>query len=173
MKKGFAISLVLLVAFLFAADSFAQVQRPVMRAKTRMHRPSGRILVFLKARQEALNITSDQLEKVENLVFTFEEKMIKMRTNSEIGRLELRKMMKDRDNLDYEKIKAALSKASNNRHEMFIERIKLRKEIENVLTPEQKEKMKAMFKDRMRVRRPFQRFERSRQLPRLRDRTEK
>jgi Spy/CpxP family protein refolding chaperone len=61
--------------------------------------------------------------------------------------LELQKLMQDRDNLDYEKIRGALSTTSEARTEMFIERLKQRDEINKILTPEQRNAIKAMMKD--------------------------
>ena len=87
-------------------------------------------------------------------------KLILIKKAKGFRRLGLKRLMKDKDNLDYGKINAALSKASNRRHDMHIERIKFGKEIQNILTLEQKENMKSMFKNRRQSRRPFQRGER-------------
>ena len=66
--------------------------------------------------------------------------------------LELRKLLQDKENLDYEKIRASLLKTSNIRNDIFIERLKLGNEIQDILTPEQREAMKAMQEDRLRGR---------------------
>ena len=76
--------------------------------------------------------------------------------------------MQDRENLDYAKIKAALSKSADNRHEMFIHKLKVREEIGNVLTPEQRDALKEMGKDRIGARRFFQRGERGERFQRFR-----
>jgi Spy/CpxP family protein refolding chaperone len=73
-----------------------------------------------------------------------------MKNENNLLHLELRKLMQDRENLDYDKIRAVLSKSSAAREEMFIERLKLKDEISNILTPEQREALKAKAKDRLR-----------------------
>lgn len=166
VKKGMTFSVVFSVVFLFIASSFAQSFRGMRRREGLMKQVPTRILFVLKAKQKELKITDSQLEKIENLVFSFEEKMIQMKSHSSLQRLELRKLLLDRENLDYEKIRAALSKASNSKQNIFIERLKMREEIQSMLTPEQREAMKAMRKDQLRKRRLFQRGDRLRRFPR-------
>ena len=72
-----------------------------------------------------------------------------MKNENDLLRLELQKLLQDKENLDYEKIKAILSKTSASRQEMFIQRLKQREEISKILTPEQQEALKAFTKDRM------------------------
>lgn len=170
MKKSVTFSIIFSTAILFATSSFAQPFRGMSREDGLMKRFPTRILFVLKANQKELNITDSQLEKIKNLVFSFEEKMIQMKSNSSLQRLEMRKLLQDRENQDFEKIRAALSKASDFRNDMFIERLKLRKDIENILTPEQRDAMKAMKKDKLRGSREFQRGDRLQQFPRLRKR---
>ena len=170
MKKGMTSCIVFSVMILFATAAFAQPQRRMMRGKSMIHSSPSRILHVLKANQKELNITDSQLEEIKNLVFSFEEKTIQMKNNSSLQRLELRKLLEDRENQNYEKIKAALSKASNIRNDMFIERLKLREEIENILTPEQRDAMKEMRKERLKGRRLFQRGDRFQRFPQFRKR---
>jgi len=170
MKKGMTFFVIFSVLILFIASSFAQPFRGMRRGEGLMKRSPARILFVLKAKQKELKITDSQLEKIKSLVFSFEEKMIQMRSNTSMQRLELKKLLEDRENLDYEKIRAALSKSSNFRHDIFIERLKLRNEIQNILTAEQREAMKSMREDRLRGRRVFQRGDRSQRFPRLRNR---
>lgn len=170
MKKSITFLLVFSVMILFVAGAFAQTQGKTMRGERMIHRSPARILRVLKANQKELNITDSQLEEIKNLVFSFEEKMIQMKNDGSLQRLEMRKLFQDREKQDFEKIKAALSKASNIRNDMFIERLKLRDEIGNILTPEQRDAMKAMQKDRLKERRPFQRGDRFQRFPRLKKR---
>lgn len=157
MKKVITLSVILLVLILFTTSIFAQPQKMKMRGKGMMKRSPTRILLVLKAKQKELKITDSQIEKVKSLMFSFEEKMIKMKSDNSLQQLELKKLLQDRENLNYENIKAALSKASNGRHDMFIERLKLREEINKILTPEQREAIKSLQKDHMKGRRAFQR----------------
>ena len=173
MKKSIAIFIVFSVVILFAAEVFAQPQRGMMRGKRFAQRSPARILRLLKAHQKELNITDDQLEKIKGLVFSLEEKMIQMKSKASLQRLELRKLIQDKEDLDYEKIKAVLSKASEFRQEMFIDKLKLRKEIENILTPEQSEALKKMREERFRGRRFLQRGERFQRFQRFREQEKK
>ncbi len=163
MKKNLMFSVIVSVAVLFTASSLAQSfqgMRIGHRGHKMMRQAPGRILMVLKAKQKELNITDDQIEKIKNLVDTSEEKMVEMQNANNLIQLELKKLLQDRDNLDYDKIKATLSKASGNRHDMFIQRLKVREEINNILTPEQRDALKEMGKDRMRSRRFYPRGER-------------
>ena len=158
MKKAITLFVFFSVLILFTASSFAEPQQRMMRrGKGFTNRSPARILVVLKAKQKELKITDSQIEKIKNLTFSFQEKMIKMRSDGSLQRLEMKKLFQDRENLDYGKIKAALTKASSGRHDMVIERLKLREEIGKVLTPEQSEALKSMQKDRMKGRRALQR----------------
>ncbi len=168
MKKAVTFSVIFSVLILFTASSFAQPQQMKMRGKGMMKRSPAGILSVLKAKQKELKITDSQLEKIKNLAFSFEEKMINIRSNNSLQQLELRKLLQDRENLNYENIKAALSKASSGRQDMFIERLKLREEIDKILTAEQREAIKSMQKDRMKGRRGRGSFQRGNRLQRFR-----
>lgn len=152
MKKGLTLMVVFSFLVLSVASSFAQPQQRMPRAKRTFDRSQNRILAVLKANQEELNITDEQIEQVQNLVFSFKKKTIKRTSENSLSRLELQKLMQDRENLDYDKIKAVLSETSAARNEMFIERLKLREEISNVLTPEQREALKAKAREGIRSR---------------------
>lgn len=147
MKKAMTFSIICSVLILFVASVFAQPQRMMMRYDRLIKRSPARILRLLKAKQKELKITDSQIAKIQNLINSSEEKMIKMRSEAELQRLELKKLLQIKENLDYEKIRLALSKASKTRQNIFIERIKTRKEIENILTLEQREALKAMRQD--------------------------
>jgi len=170
MKKNLALMVIFSFLVLSVASSFAQSQQRMPRAKRTFDRSQNRILGVLKMNQEELIITDEQIEQVQNLVFSFKEKKIKRASESSMNRLELQKLMQDRENLDYDKIKAILSKASAMRNEMFIEGLKLREEIGNVLTPEQREALKAKTRDGMRSRSRNLRDPMQQRFPRLRNR---
>jgi Spy/CpxP family protein refolding chaperone len=65
--------------------------------------------------------------------------------------------MMDRKNLDYGQLKALLLKNSESKLDLMIDHMRLRDQIEAVLTPEQKEALKEMGRDRMGQRRSFMR----------------
>ena len=155
---------------LSVASGFAQPQQRMTRAKRMFDRSQNRILAVLKMNQDELDITDEQIEQVQNLVFTFKEKTIKRTSESSLNRVELQKLMQNRENLDYNKIKAILSKTSAARNEMFIEELKLREEINNVLTPEQREAFKAKTREGIRSRARNSRGRMQQRSPRLRNR---
>jgi Spy/CpxP family protein refolding chaperone len=152
MKKTLTVFAIFAVIVLFAVDGFSQPFQGRRGNRDRMNQSPSRILRVLKINQEELKITDDQLKAIEDLAYSFEEKMIDARSEGSKQRLELRKLMQDRGNLDYAKLKEALSNASENRQDMVIDRLKLKDEIVNVLTSEQSEALKSMrlerFKDR-------------------------
>ena len=170
MKKGLTLIVIFSFLALSVATSFAQPQQRATRSKRSFDRPQNRILGVLKANQDELNITDEQLEQVQNLLFSFKEKMIKMKGEQSLSRLDLQKLMKDRENLDYGKIKAVLAETSAARNEMFIEGLKLREEINKVLTPEQRETIKAKARKGLRSRDRDLRDRLHQRFPRLRNR---
>jgi hypothetical protein len=96
------------------------------------------------ANQEELGISDEQIKKIQDLTFSFREKSLKTRYENDLDRLKVQKLMQDRENLDYDQIESILVKISAARNEMFIDGLKLREEIRNVLAPEQREVMKEM-----------------------------
>ncbi len=148
MKKTLTVFAIFAIVGLFAVDSFAQSFQGRRTGRARMNRSSTRILRVLKANQEELKITEDQLKAIEDLTYSFEENMIDARSEASKQRLELRKFMQDRENMDYAKLKEALSSASEHRQDMVIDRLKLKDEIVNVLTPEQSEALKSIRQER-------------------------
>jgi Spy/CpxP family protein refolding chaperone len=170
MKKFLTLTLIFTFLTLSVAVVFAQPPQRMPRGDRMFERPQNRILAVMKANQEELNITEEQLEQVQNLVFSFQERSLKMRNEDSLSRLELQKVMQDRENLDYDKIKAILSKSSAVRNEMFVERLKLREEINNVLIPEQREALKAKARDSIRNRASDFRDRMQQRIPRPRNR---
>jgi Spy/CpxP family protein refolding chaperone len=172
MKKGMTMAVIFSVLILFAASSLAQPQQRLMRAKRTFDRSPNPILAVLKANQEELSITDEQIKQIQNLIFSHQEKAIQMKNENALQRLELQKLLQDRENLDYEKIKSVLSQSSAVRQEMFIQRLEQREEINKILTPEQQEALKALTMERMREGFPPMRLMRDRmqRFPRFRDR---
>jgi Spy/CpxP family protein refolding chaperone len=153
MKKALTVFSIFMILGLFAVDSFGQYIQARRAGRTHMYRSQSRILRVLKTNQEKLKITDDQLMAIEDLAFSFKEKMIDARSQASKQRLELQKLMRDRGNLDYTKLKEALSKSSEHNHNMLIDRLKLKDEIDKILTPEQKEALKSMRQERFKDRR--------------------
>lgn len=155
MKKIFTAFAVLSVVLLFAADGFAQHRPRMGRGKAGMQRSPSRILFALKAHQEELKVTDEQLKQVENIVFSFEEQQIAMKSQASSNRLAMKKLMSDKDNINYDQVKSAFVKAAEHRADMFISRLKLHDEVKKVLTPEQQEALKSMRLERFKERRDF------------------
>jgi Spy/CpxP family protein refolding chaperone len=172
MKKIPAAFAVLSVVLLMTAGGFAQPAQRIDRGKARMQRPPSRILFALKAHQEELNVTEDQLKQIENIVFSFEEKQIAMKSQASSNRLEMKKLMSDRDNVNYDQIKSAFLKAAEHRADMFVSRLKLHEEVKKVLTPEQQEALKSMRLERFKTRRDLRGQRSFERHPRFRDRFE-
>ncbi len=155
MKKGKTISLIFLLVILFSASTIAQPFRGIWaREGFKMHSPV-RILYLLKANQKELNISDEQLKKIKELVYSCEEKMIQMKNENSAQRLQLRKLIEDNEELDYPKIKEVLSKISVNMEDIFIQRLKLKEEIEKILTPQQREALRSKILDKLKERAPF------------------
>ena len=172
MKKAKTLLVLISLLIFFAASSIAQPAKRMARANRALDRAPQRILFVLKANQEELGITDEQIERIQNLVFSHQEKMLQMRNENSLHRLELRKLMQDRENLDYEKIEAILSKTSDIRKQMFIESLKQRDEIGKILTPEQRDALKAMAKEGLgrRIQLMRERGDRLQRMPRIRNR---
>ena len=157
-KKQRSAILILAIGLSLTASSVAaQARFGQRRGPAFMRGGQGGILFVLKAKQTELSITDEQLDKIKELMLVQEEKALKYRNaQGELG-LELRKVMMDREDLDYEKLKQVLSRQSDIRNDMFIENLKGRDAIKSVLTPEQQQALKALRSDRPHEGRRFMR----------------
>lgn len=155
MKKTWTVFVILSALLLFAADSSAQPVPGMRQDRAHMQRSPSRILFIIKAHKEELKVSDEQLKQVEDIVFSFEEQQIAMQSQASSNRLALRKLMSDRENIDFAQIKTAFVKAAEHRADMFISRLKLRDEVTKVLTPEQQGALKSMREERFKDRRDF------------------
>jgi len=154
MKQRKIISIIIVMLFVLSAVTYAQrFHRPqigtkMFFSKMRMHSP---MLIFrvLKNKKTELGITDEQLKKIENIAYTYEENILNMRTKQNQMRLDLRKQL-DNEKINYETLRSILSDLSKVRNDMFIERLKAKDTIENILTDEQLEKIKIWRYDRTR-----------------------
>lgn len=169
MKKTLTITSILLALLFFSTDILAQAQmgmRQAQRGRAFRQARSGRLLTILKARQEELNITDEQLEKIQELTLAQEEMRVKHQNEINILQLELKKVLADQENRDYAKIKAELNKLSDLRNAMYVENLKSREAIANILTPEQQGALRMFTRDRLRQRSRYPRnLRRFRRLP--------
>ncbi len=161
MKKITTVFLVITSLFLFVSVIFAQPhrggvnRRGVVGQRMTGRHMQGRILNLLRVKKDELNITDEQLENIKALMFEREERMIEYRSSMNKKRLELKKLLHDAKNRDYQKIKDLLSQRSEIRNNLFIEGMKTREDIYNVLTPEQKQAIKAAIEERWEKRKPL------------------
>ena len=196
MKKITTVFLMVLGMLLFAAGTFAQSredtskQQEFMRQRATMQprgtirqrgmtgqrdfrgqrdvmdQRQGRLFAILYARQDELKITDEQLEKIKSLTLKMEEDMIQLKNDINTQQFALKKLMMERGNRDYEKTKSLMSKTSEMRQEMFIQRMKNRDEILNVLTEEQQAALKTGYRNFVSQRRSFLRNRTSRRFDR-------
>ena len=101
----------------------------------------------LRDNREDLEISDAQLEKIKQMIFSFEEKMVDMKHKTSVQQLEMKKLM-PAEKKDYKKIKAALTTMSGLRHDVLIEGMKTQDAIKNILTPEQQEALKKLRNER-------------------------
>lgn len=168
MKKITTIITLSISFFLFAASVSAspQMNRPGNR---HIMRPDPeRILDVLKTKQDALKLTDEQLNKIEELTFAMEDKAVKLRSDIASTQLELKRQMRYMENRDYGKIKSLLMRSAELRADIVLNRMTLREEIKNILTPEQRTALKETARQVMRPRRFMERRELLQRNPRIR-----
>ena len=115
-------------------------QRP---ARTFIDPGPGGILMVLKARQQELNVTDEQIARIEELQGRLEEQAVEHRNAMNTQRLKLKQGLRDKENRDFDTLKAQLMQNAQSRIDFQIARMKLRAEIADVLTDDQKAALKA------------------------------
>jgi Spy/CpxP family protein refolding chaperone len=146
----------LTVVFVIMVFSMALTAQPFMGKPMghgpMMGPPLTEIYTMLKAKQKDFNITDNQLEQIKTKVFALEEKIIPIESKNRLHHLELKKLLMN-EKKDYGKISALLSKMSDNRQAIMIERMKTKDAIDSILTPQQRDAIKEAkqkrFKDRL------------------------
>ena len=171
MKK--AKSILMTVAALFLFTQMVAAQRgPDQRRGRGFTKPrSGQLQMILKAQQERLGLTEEQIAEIKELGLQMEEKNVSLRNELNIQQLELKKAMRNPEDRDYNQIQAVLSKIAQIRTDMTVARMKHQDAIRNVLTPEQKEALQKLGRGRRASGRDFLRdrgFRRAPRSPRIR-----
>jgi Spy/CpxP family protein refolding chaperone len=146
MKKLAAIAILFAGILLFTASVSASPQMNLLRNRAFVRPDTGRLLAVIKARHEELEITDEQLNKIEELTVKIEDLILKAKNELANIRLELRRQLRNREERDYEKIKSLISQSADLRADMLINRMKLKNDITNVLSNEQLTALKDMFK---------------------------
>ena len=126
-------------------------------------------LVFLKAHQEELGISGDQLAQVEELTFQMEEIRIQQQNLAAEHRLELKKLMME-ESKDYTRIESLMNQTAESRNRAIVEGMKISDQIESVFTPDQLDALKKAAREEMAQRRPLLRERINDRLSRFRER---
>ncbi len=113
-----------------------------------------RLYRMLSLYKDKLNVTDDQLTKLKSLAFYIEEKQVKLTNANRTLRLKLREEL-SAENINYKVVKDIMGKISQNRSELFIERLKARDEIKKILTDEQLTKIREFILQNRKTRRPM------------------
>ena len=91
--------------------------------------------------QKELGLTGEQVKKIAEINKNHQKKMLDYREKLAPKNIQLKKLLLD-DNVDIDSVRSLVKEISDLRAELQILRIQHRLEIEKVLTPEQKAKMK-------------------------------
>jgi Spy/CpxP family protein refolding chaperone len=141
-----AVSIIIVFSMALAAQPF--MGKRMGGHRMMKHSPSPtKIYKMLKAKQKDFNITDKQLEQIKSKVFALEEKIIPIESKNRLHRLELKKLLMN-EKKDYGKISDLLSKMSDSRQTIMIERMKTRDAVRSILTPEQRDAIKEARQDR-------------------------
>lgn len=92
---------------------------------------------------EALGLSEDQQQKLEDLYYSHQETALNLRQKMERGQLEMQKLM-DADNPNENQIKAKTREIGALRTDMQLEKVEFFFKVRGVLTAEQVEKLKTL-----------------------------
>ena len=95
---------------------------------------------------EKLDLSDDQLKKIESIRAAARKEAIKKEAALEIAHVELDELL-HQDDVDLPKVKAKLSEIASLRAEIEFNSIKTPKEIEKVLTDEQRNRARAIWRE--------------------------
>jgi Spy/CpxP family protein refolding chaperone len=141
----------MIAALLVFAVSLTAQPRMGRRQTRQFTRPrSGGLLMVLKARQQELNVTDEQLARIKDVQEKLEKQSVEHRNAMNTQRLELRQGIRDKENIDFDELKAQLSKNAQARIDFQITRMKARAAIADILTDEQKAALKTLRQDGIR-----------------------
>ena len=100
-----------------------------------------------KAPMAALELSAEQRTKLESLNLDRGKKMAQLRADLKVARLDLRAAMRQ-DNPDPAEVKARVAAVNNARSLILESRVNHRLKVNSVLTPEQRNKLRDMRRDR-------------------------
>ena len=145
---------------IFATNLTAQsrlVRRPALDRQhpaSQFTRPRpGGLLTILKAKQQELDVTDEQLARIEELQGKLEKLAVEHRNAQNTRRLELKQSLRDQENRDFDSLKTMLLETAQARVDFRITQLQMKDQISDVLTAEQKDALKQMERHRIEQRR--------------------
>ncbi len=97
--------------------------------------------------RERLGLTQDQLDRLERGVYDFRQRRIELRAELQKQRLELRRLMRE-DNPDRAAVDDVVRRLSETRERLVREQIERRLDNRDILTPSQKEEIRAILREK-------------------------
>ncbi|MBU4203189.1 MAG: Spy/CpxP family protein refolding chaperone [Acidobacteria bacterium] len=96
-------------------------------------------MMMLKALRAELNLTDKQVAAIQDLMDAHQKACIDMEKDAALQRLEMQKQFRNRSEMDLDLYRKSLEKASVMRINNQVARLRLRQDVEKVLTMEQRE----------------------------------
>ena len=153
MRKGIQLVLATAVAIALAQPAlYAQKGKKQVAEKDRgkmcMMEKGGPLFGNPERMKKELGLTDDQVKKIAEINKSHQMKKLDYREKLAPKDIQLKKLLLE-DNVDMVRVRALLKEISDIRVEMQVLRIEHRLEIEKVLTPDQKAKMKSFRMHKM------------------------
>lgn len=144
MKK-LIIPLIAIFAIALTAPDLSARKRGRMHGPGHIEKGHHRGMFFgdPEKMKEKLGLSDEQVTKIGEINLEYKKKLIKIREKLEPKRLKLKGMLLE-DNVDLDTIRDLLKEMSELQIEIRMLRITQRLDIEKILTPEQKVKLKSM-----------------------------
>jgi Spy/CpxP family protein refolding chaperone len=136
-----------LLVFMFAAAASAQ-RGPEHRGFARHHSA----MFGIEMLAEELKLTEQQLAQIKEQRFAREKNAIQTRSKIQLAELELRNLLQA-DNVDENQVKSKVEEIGKLKTELRLNRVQGRLAVQKILTPEQKETLKTIHKERLQNRR--------------------
>ncbi|MCP9464669.1 MAG: periplasmic heavy metal sensor [Nitrospira sp.] len=110
--------------------------------KSFAHGGTGHLIRHLLKHEKDIGLTADQVAKLKELQLHLDKARIKAEADIQITEREIRALMED-EKADLAAIEAKLKQSADQRVALRMTAIKMRRDVLNVLTPEQREKEKS------------------------------
>jgi len=135
---------------LFVLSTVLTSEASAQRHSGRHHGPMFKLGMLA----DELELTDEQQAKIEEQKFAAGKTAIELRSKIQIARLELHKLM-HADNPDEGKIKSKVEEIGKLKTEKQLNRVESHLSMQKILTPEQKEKLRSLKKQRLHPGREF------------------